>query len=120
MITFFVPAPGLANGVLLRTEVDPVTGQLSDTRQRFLGTRPPKLCSAAVRGNRAMLALSSRPWLGYSDMGRYNLVPLSYEALDHASSALLSLLPAHLCLLPFGAACCWQLHPAMIVLRLGL
>ena len=35
-----------------------------------------------------MLALSSRPWLGYSDMGRYNLVPLSYEALDHASSAL--------------------------------
>ena len=79
---------GLANGVLLRTEVDRVTGQLSDTRQRFLGTRPPKLCSAAVRGNRAMLALSSRPWLGYSDMGRYNLVPLSYEALDHASSAL--------------------------------
>ena len=73
--------------MLLRTEVDRVTGQLSDTRQRFLGTRPPKLCSAAVRGNRAMLALSSRPWLGYSDMGRYNLVPLSYEALDHASSA---------------------------------
>jgi len=33
-----------------------------------------------------MLALSSRPWLGYSDMGRYNLTPLSYEALDHCSS----------------------------------
>jgi hypothetical protein len=28
--------------VLLRTEVDHVTGQLSDTRTRFLGTRPPK------------------------------------------------------------------------------
>ncbi len=51
---------GLANGVLLRTEVDRVTGQLSDTR--------------------------------------YNLVPLSYEALDHASSAR----PVHLSLSPAG------------------
>lgn len=33
-----------------------------------------------------MLALSSRPWLGYNDMGRYNFVPLSYEALDYACS----------------------------------
>lgn len=76
---------GLANGVLLRTEVDRVTGQLSDTRTRFLGTRPPKLFGVRVRGNRAMLALSSRPWLGYSDQGRYTLTPLSYEALDHCS-----------------------------------
>lgn len=77
---------GLANGVLLRTEVDRVTGQLSDTRTRFLGTRPPKLFATNVRGKRSMLALSSRPWLGYSDMGRYNLTPLSYEALDYCSS----------------------------------
>ena len=34
-----------------------------------------------------MLALSSRPWLGYSGMGKFNLVPLSYEALDHAAGA---------------------------------
>lgn len=80
-------AAGLANGVLLRTEVDHVTGQLSDTRTRFLGTRPPKLLATAVNGRRSMLALSSRAWLGYSDQGRYNLSPLSFEALDHASSA---------------------------------
>ncbi len=54
---------GLMNGLLLRTEVDKVTGQLSDTRTRFLGTRPPKLFAVAVRGRRSMLALSSRPWL---------------------------------------------------------
>ncbi len=54
---------GLLNGVLLRTEVDKVTGQLSDTRTRFLGTRPPKLFAVSVRGKRSMLALSSRPWL---------------------------------------------------------
>lgn len=104
---------GLVNGVLLRTEVDRVTGQLrcalgacdsivtarhsapapfllaqsgelrpvwpmlahpcqptpsvqllecSDTRTRFLGTKPPKLFAAPVRGERSMLALSSRPW----------------------------------------------------------
>ena len=72
--------------MLLRTEVDRVTGQLEDTRTRFLGTRPPKLFAIDVRGQRSMLALSSRPWLGYSDMGRYNLTPLSYEALDYSSS----------------------------------
>jgi hypothetical protein len=76
---------GLVNGVLLRTEVDRVTGQLSDTRTRFLGTKPPKLFAAAVRGERSMLALSSRPWLGYSDQGKFNLVPMSYEALDYAA-----------------------------------
>ena len=76
---------GLANGVLLRTEVDHVTGQLSDTRTRFLGTRPPRLFPVIVRGARAMLALSSRPWLAYSDAGRHNLVPLTYETLDHAA-----------------------------------
>lgn len=76
---------GLTNGVLQRTEVDRITGKLTDTRQRFLGTRPPRLFSVSVRGERSLLALSSRPWLGYSDMGRWQFMPLSYEALDHAA-----------------------------------
>ena len=77
---------GLANGVLLRAEVDRVTGQLSDTRARFLGARPPKLHGATVRGQPAMLALSSRPWLGHVDLQRrFALAPLSYEALEHAA-----------------------------------
>lgn len=70
---------GLSNGVLLRTEMDRVTGAMSDTRTRFLGTRAPKLFTTSIRGQRAMLALSSRPWLGYSHNGRFNLNPLSYE-----------------------------------------
>lgn len=77
--------------MLLRTQVDRITGQLSDTRTRFLGTRPPKLFAANVKGQRSMLSLSSRPWLGYSDMGRYNLTPLSYEALDYASGLFASI-----------------------------
>lgn len=64
------------------------TGKLTDTRQRFLGTRPPRLFAVSVRGERSLLALSSRPWLGYSDMGRWQFMPLSYEALDHAAVRL--------------------------------
>ena len=72
--------------MLLRAEVDRVTGQLSDTRARFLGARPPRLHAASVRGSPAMLALSSRPWLGHVDLqGRFALAPLSYEALEHAA-----------------------------------
>jgi splicing factor 3B subunit 3 len=76
---------GLQNGILIRSEVDRISGQLTDSRTRFLGTKPPKLFAASVRGTRCMLALSSRPWLGYNDQGRFNLSPLSYEALDYAS-----------------------------------
>lgn len=34
---------GLQNGALLRTVLDPVTGDLTDTRTRYLGSRPVKL-----------------------------------------------------------------------------
>ncbi|KAL5711133.1 hypothetical protein ACHQM5_021624 [Ranunculus cassubicifolius] len=77
---------GLKSGVLFRTVVDMVTGQLSDTRSRFLGLRAPKLFSALVRGRRAMLCLSSRPWLGYIHQGHFLLTPLSYETLEYAAS----------------------------------
>lgn len=77
---------GLQNGVLFRTVVDMVTGQLSDSRSRFLGLRAPKLFPIVVRGKRAMLCLSSRPWLGYIHQGHFLLTPLSYETLEYAAS----------------------------------
>ncbi|QDZ20127.1 subunit 3 of splicing factor 3B [Chloropicon primus] len=76
---------GLANGILLRTEIDSVTGQLSDTRTRFLGTRPPKLVGLRIMGKESMMALSSRPWVGYTKEGRFTLTPISYEGLSHAT-----------------------------------
>ncbi|KAF7811372.1 spliceosome-associated protein 130 A [Senna tora] len=76
----------LENGVLFRTVVDMVTGQLSDSRSRFLGLRAPKLFPILVRGKRAMLCLSSRPWLGYIHQGHFLLTPLSYETLEYAAS----------------------------------
>jgi len=75
---------GLYSGVYLRTVLDEVTGELSDTRTRFLGPKPVKLFSVSVKEQPAVLALSSRPWLGYSDqqtMG-FMLTPLNYVPLE--------------------------------------
>ena len=75
---------GLYSGVYLRTVLDEVTGELSDTRTRFLGARPVKLFRVTVKGQTAVLALSSRPWLGYSDIQTksFMLTPLDYVGLE--------------------------------------
>lgn len=77
---------GLRNGVLLRTSLDNVTGELTDTRSRFLGIRPVKLFKIKIRGGNAVLALSSRPWVCYNHAGRYNMVPLSYQTLEYGAN----------------------------------
>ncbi|QVM12662.1 pre-mRNA-splicing factor rse1 [Coccidioides posadasii str. Silveira] len=75
---------GLYSGIYLRTVLDEVTGELSDTRTRFLGLKSVKLFSVSVKEQRAVLALSSRPWLGYSDLQTKNfmLTPLDYVPLE--------------------------------------
>ena len=72
---------GLENGVLVRLLVDNVTGALTDSRQQFLGTRAIKLTKITINGTDAMIALSNKPWLCYSYMGRYSTTPLAYETL---------------------------------------
>ena len=76
---------GLSNGVLLRSTVDS-TGELSDTRSRFLGTRGVKLRSIRIGGRNAVLALSSKSWIGYSENGRIEMTPLSGLVLSSASN----------------------------------
>ena len=77
---------GLYSGVYLRTVLDEITGELSDTRTRFLGHKPAKLFRVSVKGQAAVLALSSRPWLGYSDPQTkgFMLTPLDYVDLEWA------------------------------------
>ncbi|CAL8574327.1 pre-mRNA-splicing factor rse1 [Xanthoria parietina] len=79
---------GLYSGVYLRTVLDEITGELSDTRTRFLGPKPAKLFRVSVKGEPAVLALSSRSWLGYSDPQTKNfmLTPLSYVPLEWGSN----------------------------------
>lgn len=76
---------GLSNGVLLRTVLDPVSGDLADTRTRYLGSRPVKLFRIRMQGSEAVLAMSSRSWLSYYYQNRFHLTPLSYETLEYAS-----------------------------------
>ena len=79
---------GLWSGVYLRTVLDEVTGELSDTRTRFLGPKKAELFQVSVRGQQSVLALSSRAWLGYSDPQTkgFTLTPLSFPALEWASN----------------------------------
>ena len=76
---------GLQNGVLLRTTIDSVTGEISDTRTRYLGTKSVKLFKVKTEGESAVLAVSSRSWLSYRHQQRFHLTPLSYESLDSAT-----------------------------------
>jgi len=75
---------GLNSGVYLRTVLDEITGELSDTRTRFLGPKAVKLFEVTVKEQKSVLALSSRPWLGYSDQQTktFMLTPLNYTTLE--------------------------------------
>jgi len=76
---------GLQNGVLLRTVLDQVTGDLSDTRTRYLGSKPVKLFRVTLQGGESVLAMSSRTWITYYYQNRFHLTPLSYESLEYAA-----------------------------------
>ncbi|XP_022661518.1 splicing factor 3B subunit 3-like [Varroa jacobsoni] len=76
---------GLLNGTLHRTVLDAVTGDLSDTRIRFLGSRSVKLFKVKMQATDAVLAMSSRCWLSYLFQNRFHLTPLSYDSLEYAS-----------------------------------
>ncbi|KAF5357416.1 hypothetical protein D9758_005852 [Tetrapyrgos nigripes] len=84
---------GLQNGVLLRTVLDPQTGQLVDTRTRFLGTRPIKLIRVQIQRQPAILALSSRSWLNYTHQNLMHFTPLIFESFDYAWSFSAELSP---------------------------
>ncbi|KAF2138163.1 uncharacterized protein K452DRAFT_291209 [Aplosporella prunicola CBS 121167] len=75
---------GLYSGVYLRTVIDEITGELTDTRTRFLGPKQVRLFRVTVQGQAAVLATSSRSWLGYSDQQTkaFTLTPLAYAPLE--------------------------------------
>ena len=76
---------GLEKGVLLRVAVDPITGDFSDARQKFLGPRAIKLCRVTIQNASSVMALTSRAWLMYNYQHRYHQDPLSYSQLEHVS-----------------------------------
>lgn len=77
---------GLQTGVYIVSLMDPVGGQLSDTRTRFLGPKAIKIFKAKVAGGRdAVLALSTKTWLGFvSGPSSFETSPLSFPSLSYA------------------------------------
>ncbi|KUI65719.1 Pre-mRNA-splicing factor rse1 [Cytospora mali] len=75
---------GLHSGVYLRTVLDEITGDLTDTRQKFLGIKPVRLFQVTCQGSVCVLALSSRPWLGYADplTRSFMMTPLNYPEME--------------------------------------
>jgi splicing factor 3B subunit 3 len=77
---------GLRSGVYIRSVLDEMTGDIGDTRRRFLGPEPIKFAKVTVAGEPAILAMTSRPWLGYTHprTGVLQLTPLNYIAFKSA------------------------------------
>lgn len=75
---------GLHSGVYLRTVLDEITGDLTDTRQKFLGIKSVRLFQVTCQGSVCVLALSSRAWLGYADplTRSFMMTPLDYPELE--------------------------------------
>ncbi|KAF5543008.1 pre-mRNA-splicing factor rse-1 [Fusarium mexicanum] len=76
---------GLSSGVFLRTGLDEITGELSDTQTRFLGLKAIKLFQVTVKGQTCVSALGSKPWMGYTDPKRgFMMTPLECDELEWA------------------------------------
>lgn len=77
---------GLQSGLYLRALIDEVTGELGEVRTKFLGARATRLFPVEVGEQEAVLACSSRPWLGYNHPQSvlYTLTPLVTGQLEAA------------------------------------
>ncbi|EDK44023.1 conserved hypothetical protein [Lodderomyces elongisporus NRRL YB-4239] len=77
---------GMENGVYARTKIDKFSGKLSDTRVKYLGSKPIALehvkLSEEVEG---ILAISSRTWAAFHYRGTYKIIPLLGVDIDHGA-----------------------------------
>jgi splicing factor 3B subunit 3 len=76
---------GQQNGVLVKSQIDTITGSISDTRQEFLGARSVRLTKIQIQRQEAVIAISSKNHLCFNHMGKYKCVPLSYGMLNHVA-----------------------------------
>lgn len=80
---------GMENGIYVRVGMDPISGKLFDSRLKYLGIKPVKLRSLMLPNMRhaAILAFSSRPWLGYFNYDKnLKLFPLLNSSVTSAAS----------------------------------
>lgn len=79
---------GMANGLYVRVSIDEITGKISDTQVKFLGSRevsvfPLGLSYSDLCG---VLCISSRPWLCLPAKDSYDLIPLMNSSISCGTS----------------------------------
>lgn len=70
--------------MLIRTSIDTITGKLTDSLPKYLGSRPVKCMKMKIMGKPAILALSSRPWLIYTYGNKQQTTLLAFPYFDIA------------------------------------
>ncbi|CAH2352745.1 pre-mRNA-splicing factor Rse1p [[Candida] railenensis] len=87
---------GMENGLYARSRIDSRTGNLSDTRTRYLGNKPVELSTIKLSdaGNGSgdeesitgVLAISSKSWIGYNYHNNFKLTPLLNVNINSGAS----------------------------------
>jgi splicing factor 3B subunit 3 len=72
--------------MIVRTSIDSITGKLTDSRPKYLGSRPVKLIKLQILAKPAVLALSSRPWLFYTFGQKQMATLLAFPFVSVASA----------------------------------
>ncbi|KAF2740759.1 pre-mRNA-splicing factor rse1 [Polyplosphaeria fusca] len=77
---------GLRSGVYIRAYLDEITGDIYGSQRRFLGPEPIRFAEVVAAQDPAILAITSRPWLTYTDprSGTITSTPLHYTPFDAA------------------------------------
>lgn len=78
---------GLRSGIYLRAIIDEVTGELSEVRSKFLGSRHVRVFPVELQGHQCVVLCSSKPWIGYHHpvTKQYTVTPLITPWLEAVS-----------------------------------
>ncbi|KAK6202885.1 CPSF A subunit region-domain-containing protein [Scheffersomyces amazonensis] len=80
---------GMENGLYVRTLIDEISGTLSNTRTKYLGSKPVILSTIVlpnITQSVAVLAISSKPWICYNYKGSYKVTPLLGSIITRGTS----------------------------------
>ncbi|KAF2749667.1 hypothetical protein M011DRAFT_273317 [Sporormia fimetaria CBS 119925] len=77
---------GLRSGVYIRSVLEEYSGELADTRRRFLGPAAVKFAKVNAAGETAVVVMTSRPWLSYAHphTSSFCTTPLHYIPFESA------------------------------------
>ncbi|CAK9437852.1 uncharacterized protein LODBEIA_P22300 [Lodderomyces beijingensis] len=78
---------GMENGVYARIKIDQYSGRLSDSRVKYLGSKPVNLRIVKLTEKlEGILLISSKPWIAYFHQGAFKTVPLIGIDIDAGAS----------------------------------